>query len=74
MLGELGDILSVSGQEVAAKIHSLRTQFNRECAREKKTKSGSSSNENYVSKWEHMGSLQFLKIDAVHSVTTSNLV
>lgn len=66
-------MLGVSSQEASAKFHTLRTQFNRESAREKKTKSGSSSNELYVSKWEYMSCLQFLRINTVISVTTSNL-
>lgn len=74
MLDEIGAVLGVTAQDVSAKIHSLRTQFNRECSREKKTKSGSSSDETFVSKWEYMSSLQFLKINAVDSVTISNLV
>lgn len=74
MLNEIADVLGVTAQDVSAKFHALRTQFNRECSREKKQKSGSSSDENYVSKWEYMSSLQFLKINAVASVTISNLV
>lgn len=74
MLEEVGSVLGVTPQDVSAKIHSLRTQFNRECSREKKTKSGSSSDETFVSKWEYMSSLQFLKINAVDSITISNLV
>lgn len=74
MLEEIGIVCGVSSQDVSAKIHSLRTQFNRECAREKKAKSGSASDENYVSKWEYMSSLRFLKINSVDSVTVSNLV
>lgn len=74
LLDEIGIALGVPANDVSAKIHTLRTQFNRECARERKTKSGSSADGNYVSKWEHMSSLQFLKISAVDSVTISNLV
>lgn len=74
LLEEIGKVLGVSSQDVSAKIHALRTQFNRECAREKKTKSGSSSDENYISKWEHTKSLKFLKIDSMVVATTSNLV
>lgn len=74
LLTEIGTILQMTSQEVNAKMHSLRTQFNREISRQKLQKSGSSSDESYVSKWEYMSSLQFLKIEALNSNTTSNLV
>lgn len=74
LLTEIGEILQADSQEVNAKWHALRTQFNREVSREKKQKSGSSSDDAYVSKWEYMSSLQFLKVQALVVVTTSNLV
>lgn len=74
LLQEIGDALNISSQEVASKFHSLRTQFNREFAREKKIKSGASSDETYSSKWEYMSSLRFLKINSVPGTTVSNLV
>lgn len=38
LLLEIANKLSVSSQDVSAKFHSLRTQFNRECSKEKKNK------------------------------------
>lgn len=74
LLTEIGKSLNVDSQEVNAKLHSLRTQFNRELSRQRVQKSGSSSDDAYVSKWEYMSSLQFLKAQTLVSVTTSNLV
>lgn len=71
---EISVILDATPQDVNAKFHALRTQFNRERSKEKKTKSGSGTDENYVSKWEYMKSLQFLEISNVSSETFSNLV
>lgn len=73
-LEEIASKLNVTAQEVTAKLHSLRSQFNRECSKEKKQKSGSAANEAYTSKWEYMQCLRFLKANTVTGVTISNLV
>lgn len=74
LLQEIATDLKVTCQDVTAKFHALRTQFNRESNKEKQQKSGSASSENYVSKWEYMSSLQFLKSNNVPGITFSNLV
>lgn len=52
LLEEIAQLLKVTSDEVVAKVHSLRSQFNRESSKEKKQKSGAASEENYTSKWE----------------------
>lgn len=74
MIAEIAKELKVSSEEVTGKIHSLKTQFNRECNREKKQKSGSGAEEAYVSKWEYLSSLRFLSVATVSGETVSNLV
>ncbi|XP_031637850.1 uncharacterized protein LOC116350247 [Contarinia nasturtii] len=73
LLQEMAISLNVTSQEISSKLHSLRTQFNRECSREKKQKSGSGGDEIYISKWEYMSSLHFLKVGSVSGETFSNL-
>lgn len=74
LLQEIATELNVSSQDVTAKFHALRTQFNRESNKEKQQKSGSGSADIYTSKWEYMSSLKFLKSSNVPGVTFSNLV
>lgn len=71
---EIATRLKVTVSEITSKFHSLRSQFNRECSKEKKQKSGSASSEAYISKWEYMSSLQFLKAKTVAGETVSSLV
>lgn len=59
---------------VASKLHSFRTQFNREFSREKKVKRGASSDDTYSSKCEYMSSLRFIKINNIPGTTVSNQV
>lgn len=74
LLEDIADKLNVTVCEITSKFHSMRSQFNRECSKEKKQKSGSASDENYTSKWEYMSSMQFLKVKAAASETISSLV
>lgn len=74
LLQEIAIELEVSSQEITSKFHALRTQFNRESNKEKQQKSGSASADNYVSKWEYMASLKFLKSTNTPGTTFSNLV
>lgn len=74
MLTEIATILEVGTEEVSAKLHSLKTQFNRESNREKKQKSGSAGEDTYVSKWEYLSSLKFLNVGSIPGETVSNLV
>lgn len=74
LIAEIATKLDVTADEINAKFHSLRAQFNRECSKEKQQKSGSGSNENYTSKWEFMSSLRFLKAKTVAGETRSSMV
>lgn len=74
LVEEIAASLNVTVAEITSKFHSMRSQFNRECSKEKKQKSGSASNENYTSKWEYMSSMQFLKAKTVTGETISSLV
>jgi len=57
------------------KMKSLRDQYIREKGKVTKTanKSGSGSNDVYVSKWVHFGQLQFLEEHMMPKNTISNL-
>lgn len=74
LLSEIAIELNTTTDEISAKFHALRTQFNREMSKEKVTKSGSGTEDRYVSKWEFKTSLQFLKINTFTGSTVSNLV
>lgn len=74
LLGEIATILEIDELEITSKFHSLRTQFNREANKERQQKSGSGADDVYVSKWEFMSSLRFLKANTVPGATFSNLV
>lgn len=74
LLQEIATILKITSDEVTSKLHSLKTQFNRESNRVKKQKSGSGVEDVYVSKWEYLSSLQFLNVRSVPGETISNLV
>lgn len=74
LLAEIANELNVPTAEITSKFHALRTQFNREINKERNTKSGSSTEENYVSRWDFKSSLQFLQVNAIESRTVSNLV
>lgn len=74
LLGEISTELNVPTTEITSKFHALRTQFNREVNKERTIKSGSSTDETYVSRWEYKSTLQFLQINAIESRTVSNLV
>ena len=58
---ELSDQFELPIAEIKSKVNSLRTQFNRELAKESKTKSGQSTDELYKSNWIHFGRLNFLR-------------
>lgn len=74
MMKQIEDVLNIPSSEISSKLHSLRTQFNRECSRVKTQKSGSGSDDAYTSKWEYFSSLQFLKVSTMPGETISNLV
>lgn len=74
LLSEIAGKLKVDSKDVSAKFHSLRTQFNRECNKERKVKSGSGADDAYTSRWEYMSSLKFLKVNSVAVNTVSTLV
>lgn len=73
-ISEIAKELNIPSAEVKAKFHILRSQFNRECNKERTTKSGAGSDEAFVSKWEFKSSLQFLKVGTVAGNSVSNLV
>lgn len=74
LVSEVAKELNTTTEEVKSKFHSLRTQFNRECNKERTIKSGAARDENYVSKWAYKSSLQFLQITTLVTTTTSSLV
>lgn len=74
LVAEIATKLGIPADEVKSKFHSLRSQFNRECNKERNTKSGAGRDENYVSKWTYKSSLQFLQISTATGSTTSSLV
>ena len=57
---EIATSLGTNITSIKAKTNSLRTQFGREMAKEKSTKSGQSTDELYASKWIHYNKLNFL--------------
>lgn len=71
---EIAKSLEVPSEDVQAKLHSLKTQFNRECNKAKKQKSGSGVEDTYVSKWAYLPSLKFLDVRSVAGETATNLV
>lgn len=71
---EIASTLNITVAEITSKFHALRSQFNRECSKEAKQKSGSGSNEVYTSKWEYMSTMKFLKTKIVAGETVSSLV
>lgn len=71
---EISSEMGISAADISSKFHALRSQFNRECNKEKKQKSGSGSEDLYVSRWEFMSSMRFLKASSDPGVTISNLV
>ena len=64
---ELSDQFEIPIAEIKSKVNSLRTQFNRELAKESKTKNGQSTDELYKSNWIHFGRLNFLRSVLVSS-------
>ena len=58
---ELSDQFELPIAEIKYKVNSLRTQFNRELAKESKTKSGQSTDELHKSNWIHFERLNFLR-------------
>ncbi|XP_031637792.1 uncharacterized protein LOC116350192 [Contarinia nasturtii] len=73
LLSEIANELNVSSKDVSAKWHALRTQFNRECNKERTLKSGSGADEAYISKWEYKSSLRFLNVNTMSGATVSTL-
>lgn len=57
---ELSEMFSTTTEEVNRKLHNLKGQFNQELTKLKKKKSGSGTNEIYVSNWRYFNALSFL--------------
>ena len=57
---EIAESLDTNIALVKAKINNLRTQFGKELSKERRTKSGQSTDELYSSKWAHFDKLAFL--------------
>ena len=58
---ELSDQFELPIAGIKSKVNGLRTQFNRELAKESKIKSGQNTDELYKSNWVHFGRLNFLR-------------
>ena len=57
---EITDVIELDVKEIKSKIHNLRAQLGRELNKVKRTKSGQSTSERYVSNWVYWDRLQFL--------------
>lgn len=71
LLAEISSEMNVASDEICAKIHALRTQFNREKSKENQSKSGAGTDELYTSKWEFYSSLKFLNVGTMAGDTIS---
>ena len=58
---------------VTKKIKNLRTQYKRERQKTRKTKTGTGTDDVYVSKWQYLDRLRFLEDHLTVKQTTSNL-
>ncbi|XP_073955695.1 uncharacterized protein [Choristoneura fumiferana] len=56
----LTEIFSTIPEEIVRKLHNLKAQFSQEVTKLKKKKSGSGTNEIYVSHWRYFKALSFL--------------
>lgn len=74
LLNEISQQLEITTDEVTAKFHALRSQFNRERSKTQQSKSGAGTDEIYVSRWEYFQSLQFLSVGTASGPTISVLI
>ena len=59
-IDRIAESVNKSAEEVKKKIHTLRAQYSKEKTKMKTAKSGSGSQEMYVTKWEYFQALQFM--------------
>eukprot|EP00731_Ephydatia_muelleri_P036605 Em0288g4a len=72
-MAELTAALKATECEVKAKIKSIRAQYTREKQKSSKVKTGTGTDEVYVSKWPHLEQLKFLDDFIIAKKSISNL-
>eukprot|EP00731_Ephydatia_muelleri_P033192 Em0026g12a len=73
-MAELTAALKATECEVKAKIKSIRAQYTREKQKSSKVKTGTGTDEVYVSKWPHLEQLKFLDDFIIAKKSISNLL
>lgn len=66
--------LNTDSNEISRKLHNLRSQFMQEVKKLKIKKSGSGTDEIFISTWLYFSALKFIQCSVDNSDTTDNLV